>query len=183
MMRPARMTAHCRTDCLLAYVHPAHHPPLLPPSSTIIGGSFHKYHFCRDKTRLLSRQKDACRDKTYLFSRQTYFCRDKTHVLSRQTLVSRTDKHVFVATKVILMAASASDTPTAVSRTSTINAVLTVTLRPRCVTHGRVPARVSVMYKIMIGDYQSFPLRAVCSVAVTSHPHTSRAQAATSHRT
>ena len=27
-----------------------------------------KYHFCRDKTRLLSRQKHTCRDKTYFFA-------------------------------------------------------------------------------------------------------------------
>ena len=33
---------------------------------SIIGGSCHKYDFCRDKTRLLSRRKYACCDKTLL---------------------------------------------------------------------------------------------------------------------
>ena len=50
---------------------------------TIIGGSYHKYHFCRDKTRLLSRQKYAC-DWTFVV---TNVCRDK---------------HMYVATKVLL---------------------------------------------------------------------------------
>ena len=31
--------------------------------SAIIGGSCHKYYFCRGKTRPLSRQKYACQDK------------------------------------------------------------------------------------------------------------------------
>ena len=179
MMRPARLTAHCRTDCVLAYVHPAHHPPLLPLSSTLIGGSSTSIIFVATKH---------------------VFCLDKRMLVATKRICFL-DKHVFVATKMVLVAASANNIPTAVSRTSTSNAVLTVTLRPRCVTHGQVPARVSVMYMIMIGDYQSFPLRVVCIVAVTSHPdyqsfplrvvcivavtshpHTSSAQAATSHR-
>ena len=53
---------------------------------SIIGGSCHKYHFCRDKIRLLSRQKYACRDKTFVATnvlpRQAYFCRNKRRVLS-----------------------------------------------------------------------------------------------------
>ena len=32
----------------------------------IIGGSCHKYNFCHDKRRLLSRQKYACRDKMFV---------------------------------------------------------------------------------------------------------------------
>ena len=32
-------------------------------STTITGGNCYKYHFCRNKTRFLSRQKYACRDK------------------------------------------------------------------------------------------------------------------------
>ena len=79
---------------------------------TIIGGSCHKYHFCRDKTRdktrLLSLQKYACRDKTFVATKSVMFvmfCRDKhvlnfiatsillsrqkTCVFSRQTRVSR----------------------------------------------------------------------------------------------
>ena len=66
--------------------------------TTIIGGSCHKYHFCRDKTRPLSRQKYACRDKRFVatklcLSRQkknnchnkndTRVCRDETRLLSR----------------------------------------------------------------------------------------------------
>ena len=55
-------------------------------TTTIIGGSCHKYNFCRDK--YLSRQK-FCRDKitlvvTKVLSRQAYLCRDKRRVLSRQ---------------------------------------------------------------------------------------------------
>ena len=88
------------------------------------GGSF---RVCRDKRRLLSRQKYAfakyakvC-DKTVfvatkifatnVLSRQAYFCRDQRHVLSRQTRVCR-DKQLsrqnmsrqkyFVAPNIIL---------------------------------------------------------------------------------
>ena len=95
-------------------------------SKSIIGGSCHKYNFCRDKRRVLSRQKYACRDKLLL--RQTYFCRDKSFVatnicsdksnsvtkicLSRQifcrlkhvfvaTIIFSYDKHDFVATNVL----------------------------------------------------------------------------------
>ena len=89
---------------------------------TIIGGSCYKYHFCREKTRLLSGQNTSfvatkllsqqayfCRDKhlsgqTYfvatkvlprrlLLSRQTRVCRDKTRLLSQQKCCR--DKHVF----------------------------------------------------------------------------------------
>ena len=53
--------------------------------------------FCRDRTRLLSRQKYTCRDirdkimfvSTKVLSQQAYFCRDKRCVLSRQTRVCR----------------------------------------------------------------------------------------------
>ena len=37
--------------------HPSPPPPPPPPRLTIIGVSCHKYTLCRDKTRLLSRQK------------------------------------------------------------------------------------------------------------------------------
>ena len=67
--------------------------------------SCHKYHFCRDKTRVLSRQKHACRNKhnfvatklclsrqnpsfvatKVCLSRQIRVCRDK--YLSRQNLL------------------------------------------------------------------------------------------------
>ena len=65
-----------------------------PELTNIIGGSCHKYHFCRDKTRLLSRPKYACRNKIMFFdikvlSRSKCVCRNKTFVatsilLSRQ---------------------------------------------------------------------------------------------------
>ena len=87
---------------------------------------------------LLLRQKYACRDKTFdatniILSRQAYFCRDKTRLLSRQyaclsqQIFVATDvlswqkifclsrqkfcrsRHTFVATKMILAAAPASD--------------------------------------------------------------------------
>ena len=88
-------------------------------STPIIGGNCHKYHFCREKV-CLSRQ-NLCRDKHVcvcreknILPRQTYFCRDKK--LSRQAYFCRDkirlvcrDKHVFVATKMVLVAAPASD--------------------------------------------------------------------------
>ena len=94
-------------------------------SNFVIGGSCHKYHFCRDKssvaatrvfrdkqvfflakTRLLFRQKYACRDKrifvaTKPLSRQIFVAINIilfTKLLSRQAYFCR-DKHVFVATK------------------------------------------------------------------------------------
>ena len=83
---------------------------LVVSMGNIIGRNYHKYHFCCDKTRLLSRQKYGCRDKQFvakkiclsrqncccdkylsrqnyvciLLSRQTRVCRDKTRLLSRQ---------------------------------------------------------------------------------------------------
>ena len=85
----------------------------------IIGGSCHKYHFCRDK-------HVSCRDKsmlvaTKLLSPQAYFCRDKRRVLWTGICHDKTfvatkyfccDKHTFVATKDVLafVAAPAGDT-------------------------------------------------------------------------
>ena len=86
-----------------------------PPNITI-DSSFQLYHwrempqvsflsqqkFCReDKTRLLPQQKYACRDKTFVATKD-FFCRNK-HVF-----VATSDK-TFVATKMILVAAPASD--------------------------------------------------------------------------
>ena len=61
---------------------------------TVIGGSCHKYRFCRDKSMLvLSRQKYAC----FVATKVCLFCRDKSMlVLSRQKYAC------FVATKVCL---------------------------------------------------------------------------------
>ena len=52
-------------------------------------------YFCRDKTRLLSRQKYAYGRKHTFVATKDAFCRDK---------------HVFVATESILVAAPADDT-------------------------------------------------------------------------
>ena len=77
-----------------------------------VTGVNHKYHFCRDKTRLLSRQKYACHDKHVFVA--TNICRDKhnfvaTKVLSQQAYFCR-DKHkAFVVTKIIVVAAPAND--------------------------------------------------------------------------
>ena len=49
---------------------------------TIIGGSCNKYHFCRDKTRLLPRKKNIL-TATKLLSRQNYVCRDKMFLTSQ----------------------------------------------------------------------------------------------------
>ena len=80
------------------------------PTKAVSGGSYHKYNFCRDKTRV-------CRDKTRLLSRDKCACRDIFVVVVvanelcslRQNYVGITfvetkdmfcrDKHVFVATK------------------------------------------------------------------------------------
>ena len=79
----------------------------------IIGGSCHKYHFCRDKTfdatnTSLLRQIFVA-TSTELLSQQAYFCRDKRRVLTRQTCVCCDKylspqvfcrgKHIFVVTK------------------------------------------------------------------------------------
>ena len=50
----------------------------------IIGGSCHKYNFCRDKTRLLSRQKYVCRDK--ITFAVTNICRDKRNFVATKIL-------------------------------------------------------------------------------------------------
>ena len=88
------------------------------PWPTVIGGSCHKYHFCRDKS--------ICRDKhniKYTFvatklclsrqvlSRPTYFCRDQHTFVVTNILLSRqkTCFVVFVATNMILVAAPAND--------------------------------------------------------------------------
>ena len=64
------------------------------------GGSCHKYHFCRDKTRLLSRQKHACRDKHNFVATKPVFCRDKSMLVATNTCLSQQnfcrDKHHFV---------------------------------------------------------------------------------------
>ena len=75
----------------------------VPIQSSIIGGSCHKYNFCRDKRRVLSQPKyDACRDyKTFVatdkhnFVATKYFCHDQTFVA---TNICRDTKHVFVVT-------------------------------------------------------------------------------------
>ena len=70
---------------------------------TINGGSCHKYHFCRGKTRV-------CRAKTRLLSLQKYACRYKTFVVTKLCFSPQNsfvttkdvfwlDKHTFVATK------------------------------------------------------------------------------------
>lgn len=46
-------------------------PPPFCLTPTTIGGSSHKYHFRRDKTRLLLQQKHACCDKSLVA--QKYF--------------------------------------------------------------------------------------------------------------
>ena len=99
---------------------------------SIIGESCYKYLFCRNKTHLLSRQNTSfvatkvclswqkfCRGKhVFVATKHVFvetkdvFCRDKrmlveTKRLSRQTRVCL--EKTFVATKIILVAAPASD--------------------------------------------------------------------------
>ena len=57
----------------------------------IIGGSCHKYHFCRDKQVFVKTKHIFCRNKSFVatiicLSRQAYSCCDKRRVLSRQNL-------------------------------------------------------------------------------------------------
>ena len=84
------------------------------PQFYIIGGSCHKYHFCRDKrfaTTNICRDKhnfvatkvchkyatqvchkyNFCRDKTRLLSRQKYACRDKTFATKKTIVFVATD--------------------------------------------------------------------------------------------
>ena len=93
--------------------------------SGIIGGTCHKYHFCRhkhmfvakhvfvatkhvfcrDKTRLLSRQNTSFVATKICLSRQNYACRYK-HVVATNIILSRQNfcryKHTFVATNTCL---------------------------------------------------------------------------------
>ena len=62
-------------------------------------------YVCRDKI-FLSRQTRVCRDKSKLVAAK---CRDK-HIFVTTKDVFRRGKHVFVATKMKLVAAPASDT-------------------------------------------------------------------------
>ena len=43
----------------------------------IIGGRCHKYHFCRDRKRILSRQKYVCRDKHNFVATKSVLSRQK----------------------------------------------------------------------------------------------------------
>ena len=77
---------------------------------------------------------NSCRYKRFVatkicLSRQTYFCRDKGSILSLQTRVCR-DK-TFVATKVILVAATANDRqePFVTLETCWMNATFTASNR------------------------------------------------------
>ena len=66
---------------------------------TIICGSCHKYHFCRDKSYVFVVTKYFCCDK-YL-PRRTRVCRDKHTFVATKDVFCR-DEYVFVATKVSL---------------------------------------------------------------------------------
>ena len=91
---------------------------LEPMGWAIIGWSCHKYHFCRDKTWLLSRQntniflsqQNVCRDRYLSPTNITNTClsrQNKSFVgtkvcLSRQKFCR--DKHIWVATKGVFVA-------------------------------------------------------------------------------
>ena len=71
----------------------------------IIGGSWHKYHFCRDKTLvcLLSWRKYACRDKTFV---ATKLCLSQQQKLSWHIFVAINtclSRHKFVMTSILLL--------------------------------------------------------------------------------
>ena len=75
--------------------------------NSIIGGSWHKYHFCRDKgfvaTNIFRNKQTFVATKLLL--QQNYVCLDK---FASSILLSR-QKTCFVATKNILVAAPAND--------------------------------------------------------------------------
>ena len=64
------------------------------------GGSCHKYHFCRDKIHLLSRQKYACREKTFV---ATKLCLSWQNIFVATKRLSQifVTTNVFVTTKVL----------------------------------------------------------------------------------
>ena len=74
----------------------------------IIGGIYHKYHFCRDKTTMcLSRQAYFVKTNTCLsrqnytcLSRQAYFCQDKPKFVATKRVFCR-DKSMLVDTKLL----------------------------------------------------------------------------------
>ena len=78
-----------------------------------------KHVFCRDN-------EYTCRDKTFvatnlILSRQAYFCRDKrrvTNTCDKHVIIA--GKHVFLATKMILVAAPANDTQPFATKFSTV---------------------------------------------------------------
>ena len=104
--------------------------PVPQPAAKVtpdMSGSYHKYHFCCDKSFVVT---NTCLTNIFL-SRQifvatntflsAYFCRNKhmfvatcfvatNIILSRQAYFCRNKRRVFVATKMILVAAFASDT-------------------------------------------------------------------------
>ena len=82
-----------KVSCGTAFFMPA-------KEKTIIGGSCHKYHFCRGMclsrqntsfhaTRVCRGQICVCHDKTRLFTRQKYACRDKIMFVAISILLSR----------------------------------------------------------------------------------------------
>ena len=90
-------------DCEALERKARNHYCTVEKKKAIIGGSCHKYHFCRDKGFVpqIFVATNTC------LSRQAYLCCDKRRVLSRQIHVCR-DKS-FDATKIILVAAPAND--------------------------------------------------------------------------
>ena len=73
---------------------------------TIIGGSCHKCHFCRDKKACFVATKVCLPRQTFcryiiMFVVTKYFCRDKHTFVVTKDVFCR-DKHVFVAIKVSL---------------------------------------------------------------------------------
>ena len=120
-----------RYTCRVLMHGRCHAWPWFQREFSIIGGSCHKYNFCRDKTRVLSRQKYACRDKGFVATKvpsgqihvfvatKHVFCRDKSilvinchKVYLSNTCSSRQifrDKHNFVAGSILLSTESTDE--------------------------------------------------------------------------
>ena len=104
----SRKHANCRaTDCVAVIRGSA---KTLPRTNTCLSRQIFvaTKHFFRDK---LKKIRDKSFVATKVLSRQAYFCRDKRRVLSRQKTCFVATKHVFVTTEMVLVAAPANDRP------------------------------------------------------------------------
>ena len=118
----------CHDKIFLSRQNICHDKYLLKQKYVFVARKLYKYHSCRNKNVFVA--------TNVILS--TYFCRDKTRILSRQTRVFR--NKTFVAAEMILVASTASDReqeePAVVAGGYRILLVTCVRRRCRCVTGG-----------------------------------------------